>query len=214
MNYSRVLHTDDYNLFEGHKEIGKLFSRLDNNYRYEHTHRKWEYGLALDFLKERGAKTVLDVGGGGSIMSPLLAVNGFDVTQIDISNGMEAVAKQNEMLGTFMKFAYADFAETGLNLGRYDAVISISTIEHVPDDILFFSNMLAHSDKLIFLTTDYSVDGKTYSPAHHRTYSKESLNSLAYLAEKAYRFEADPFDFDYRGNFVYEYTFASLALEK
>jgi len=220
MNFTRVLRPNDYNLFEGHKEIEKLMPKLNSQYRYEHPHRKWEYGLALDFLKESGVKTVLEVGGGGSILAPVLAMNGFDVTETDISNGGETVAQQNQILGTNIKFVLADFSESFESLetkfeefAMFDAVLCVSTIEHVPNHVDMFRNLCLFAEKAVFLTTDFHPSAETFSTAHLRTYNKESLEEYKKIAE-GFDYNVDWGDLEYRGNFVYDYTFASLAMRR
>lgn len=213
MDYSRVLHPNDYRKFTAHLAVDDLIPRLKNVSRYEHEHRKWEYGLALQFLLENEVKTVLDVGGGGSLFSPLLAYYGMDVTQTDISNGEEEVEKQNKILNADIKFFYTDFSKKDIDFGMYDAVVSISTIEHVPDDKQFFNNLLSHSSSLVFLTTDFSVEGNTFSDAHLRTYSKDTMDELAAIGtNKGFYWQFS--NYFYRGNFVYDYTFASLAFKR
>lgn len=213
MDYSRVLHPDDYKKFTAHLAVDDLIPRLGGVGRYEHEHRKWEYGLALQFLLENEVNTVLDVGGAGSIFSPLLAYYGMDVTQTDLISGDGEVEKQNKILNTDIKFFYADFSEEDLDFGMYDAVVSISTIEHVPNDKQFFKNLLSHSKGLVFLTTDFSMLGNTFSKYHLRTYSKDTMDELAAIGANG-GFYWDFSNYFYRGNFVYDYTFASLALKR
>ncbi len=212
MNYSRVLHPNDYNLFEGHKLIDGTRSKLASQYRFEHEHRKWEYGLTHDFLKEQKAITVLDVGGGGSVLSPMLAVAGFDVTQTDINSAQPETDKQNQFLNINMRFIQEDFSKEDVDLGMFDAVISVSTIEHVSNHVPFFINLLKHAKKAVFLTTDFSEHATVFSPAHLRTYNGKELNKYIEIA-KDYGFvtQQEP-EYAYRGNFVYSYTFGSLSL--
>lgn len=216
MNFSRALHPDDYHLFTGHKDVLLMIDKLKADFRYEHEHRKWEYGLALDFTKSLGKdiQTVADVGGGGSIMSPLLAYNKYSVTQIDAGFGENETAKQNAVLGTDMKFILSDFSKKQEDLEMFDVVISVSTIEHVPDHIAFFKNLLKHAKKAVFLTTDFSEKAEVFSPAHLRTYNGETLKEYIEIA-KEYGFSPpeEP-EHVYRGNYVYSYTFGSLCFLK
>jgi hypothetical protein len=227
MNLSRVLHPDDYKLFTEHLAIDEVRNILKKNYRYEHEHRKWEYGLTLKSLllhneKHWGnqrVKTVLDVGGGGSVLAPLLAYYGFNVTTLDPGYGEDEVKYQNQFSAYFkhkIKFIYGDFSKD-LDLELYDAVVSISTIEHVPDHQVFFNNLLRYSRRMVFLTMDWHPSGEQFSPAHLRTYNISTLLKLLDNAKMecilpySYRF---PGDYEYGGNFVYDYTFASLYIEK
>ncbi len=216
MNFSRVLHPDDYKLFTGHLDVLQMVDTLKADFRYEHEHRKWEYGLALDFVKSLGEDidTLLDVGGGGSIMSPLLASKGYSVTQLDAGFGENETDKQNAVLGTDMKFILSDFAKPQEELGMFDVVISISTIEHVPDHVAFFENLLKHAEKAVFISTDFSENAEVFSNAHLRTYNGEALKEYIEVA-KDYGFSPpeEP-EHVYRGNYVYAYAFGTLCFLK
>jgi ubiquinone/menaquinone biosynthesis C-methylase UbiE len=208
MNLSRVLHPHDYKLFTEHLAVEQVMSKL-TNYRYEHIHRKWEYGLALKAVLDTESNTVLDVGGAGAVLSPLLAYYGRAVTQIDPASGKEEVMSQNEILGTHIKFISGDFST--VELGKFDAVVSISTIEHVHDDETFFKNLLEHANKTVFITMDFFPTCKKFSKDHIRTYNKERIYEFCKIAEDL-GFRPVYSDYDYKGNFVYDYTFASLYL--
>jgi hypothetical protein len=212
--YSKCLTQADFGTFSEHALIEPFQKKIHPNYRYEHPMRKWEYGLALKFLLEIGAETVLDIGGGGSLLAPILAHYGMHVTQIDPDpSGESTVAKQNEILGQDNTFVCQDFLEyTGRK--KYDAVICMSTIEHIEDkeDEKKFFLKLTKPAPFLFLTTDYSPKGKTFSPDHYRTYNSAGLKRLAKLA-KGWKFYGGV-DYKYEGAMVYDYTFATLALAK
>jgi len=208
MNLSRVLHPDDYGLFEEHLAIEKVMSKL-TDYRYEHEHRKWEYGLALKAVLSTESRTVLDVGGAGAILSPLLFEYGFDITQLDPEFGEESVKSQNKILGADIKFISGDFST--VTLDNFDSVVSISTIEHVQDDVTFFKELLNHANKSVFITMDFFPTCETFSKYHLRTYNKDRIIEFCRIAEDI-GFTSNISNYDYRGNFVYDYTFASLFL--
>jgi 2-polyprenyl-3-methyl-5-hydroxy-6-metoxy-1,4-benzoquinol methylase len=210
MNLSRVLHPNDYKLFTEHLAVELVMSKL-TDYRYEHEHRKWEYGLALKAVLDTESKTVLDVGGAGAILSPLFAYYDCDVTQLDPEFGRELVISQNKILGTDIKFISGDFST--VELGKFDAVVSISTIEHVHDDGAFFIDLLKHANKVVFITMDFFPTCEKFSKDHIRTYNKERVYEFCEIA-KEFDFISTPSLYDYRGNFVYNYTFASLFLTK
>lgn len=215
LTFSKVLDINDYSHFTEHLAIEPIIRTLKRNYRYEHEHRKWEYGMALRFLLQNNVKTVLDVGGGGSIFSPLLSMYGFEVTQLDAGYGEKEVEYQNQFLKNKIKFTYGDFSKDQ-KLGKYDAVVSISTIEHVENDEDFFNNLLKHSKNLVFFTTDFHPSGKPFSGAHLRTYNKDSLAKLVFNSKNVtFRFPNLVLPtFVYTGDYVYDYSFASVALVK
>ena len=214
--YSKCLTQADFQTFSEHALIEPFLQKIHPNYRYEHPMRKWEYGLALKFLLEVGAKTVLDVGGGGSALAPILHHYGMKVTQIDPDpSGVATVARQNQILGSDIVFLNEDFLEFK-GRKKYDAVICMSTIEHIKtkeDERLFFQKLLKKAP-ILFLTTDFSPKAKVFSPDHYRTYNKVSMNKLANMAKKDKFKYYGEVDYTYEGALVYDYTFASLALTK
>jgi len=227
MNYTRVLHPSDYELFDGWKDVDSFIDKYKGKlpYRYEHIHRKWEYGLALDFIRsQKDIKTILEVGGGGSPLSPLLALNGYDVVESDIAFGEEEVKKQNEILGTDIKFWQVDFSLPRKDLmaneprfmedvDLFDAVICISTIEHVVDHMEFFDNLCLYSGRALFITTDFHPSGTQLTPAHLRTANSDLFDKYRLLAQD-YSLKNTSDELEYMGNFVYDYTFASLAFTR
>jgi len=208
MQLSRILHSDDYKLFTEHLAVDQVMKMLPD-YRFEHEHRRWEYGLAMRSVLDTGSKTVLDVGGAGSVLSPLLAYYNCDVTQLDPEAGEENVRSQNKTLGTNIKFISGDFST--VEVPTFDAVVSVSTIEHVEDDITFFKELLKHANKSVFLTMDFFPTRETFSKHHIRTYNRESIHNFCEIA-KEMGFSFSLTDYVYEKPFVYEYTFASLFL--
>jgi len=211
--YSKCLTLEDFNTFSEHQLIEPFMKKIHPNYRYEHPMRKWEYGLALKFLLEIGAETVLDVGGGGSLLAPILAHHGMHVTQIDPDpSGESTVAKQNEILKQSNEFICEDFLKYN-GRKKFDAVLCMSTIEHIKteNEKAFFAKLLKPAPYL-FLTTDYSPKGKTFSVDHERTYNATALRRLAKLA-KGWDFYG-AVEYRYVEPLVYDYTFATLALYK
>ena len=212
--YSKCLTPADFQTFSEHALIEPFLPRIYPNYRYEHPMRKWEYGLALKFLLEVGAETVLDVGGGGSALAPILQHYGMEVTQLDPDpSGAVTIAKQNEILGSDMKFINKNFLEFK-GRKKFDAIICMSTIEHIPtreEERLFFQKLLKKAP-FLFLTTDFSPSAEAFSAAHYRTYNKVSMNKLANMARNSGFDYYGEVDYTYSGAMVYDYTFASLAL--
>lgn len=201
MFYSKCLDPIDYELFSEHILIDKIMEK-GSNFRYEHHHRKWEYGLAIKVLLEANVKTVLNVGGGQSPLSVALKNLGMAVTEID---PMEPTQKIDGIKYIVDLFPIE-------NLPKYDAIVCTSVIEHVPNDVLFFKELLMHSNKIVFLTTDFSESGDAHSTAHLRTYSEKELKELIEIA-KEYKFDTiGEFDYSPTGFHVYDYNFASLAL--
>lgn len=215
MNYCRVLHPDDYKTFDEHKLVVPLRNEL-SIYRYEHHHRNWEYGLALKLLLNSDVKTVLEVGGGGSLLAPLLAINDFDVTVVDPDPWCgEAIKNQRNIINKSIKFIGKSFLDYDVEK-TFDAVLCISVIEHVilEEEVkLFWNKLLESSDDLVFITTDFRSDGVRGANQFHM-FTKEKLQDLLEIAKKHGFFSLGEPDWEYKGNFVYDYTFASMGLKR
>jgi len=205
---SKCLEIADYDNFSEHKIIQEMMDNTEGVYRYEHPHRKWEYGLAMKFLREVEARTVLNIGGANSPLSTALFNLGMEVTEVDPDAPDERLPN--------IKYLDKEFPYKGI--ARYDAIVSTSVIEHVSDHMKFFSDILIHADKAVFLTMDFSPEGKTFSKYHIRTYSDTDMatfRSMATSSKYGYEYQ-DTSEYDYtsREKNVYDYNFASLALVK
>lgn len=205
MLYSKCLEVADYNLFSEHIIIDSMITS-GKKFRYEHPHRKWEYGLALKLINDNIVSSVLNVGGGNSPLSTAIANTGIYVTEIDPDYPSE--------IFDGITYLHEPFPSKGLK-GKFDAVISTSVIEHVQDDLKFFTALLKQSSNLVFLTTDFHNSGNAISRYHIRTYNKSSMLNLVRIAESLGFSTIGDYNYDYNGDpLVYEYTFASLALKR
>jgi len=241
MNYSRLLCKADYALFEEHKEVEALVNAQPGLFRYEHEHRKWEYGLCLKFLKsathdtpqDHGprttGRTVLEVGGGGSPLSAMLALRGYEVTVLDPWDASADLKRQTAALGHEVRYVPEEllgFADREAKNRQFDFVVSTSVVEHVPFDHAFVDAMARLARRATFLTTDFHPTGQPFSQAHHRTYNEVSLFALGTVqARRGFELADDAIprrpgcclpEWDYRPEheLVYQYTFASLAMVK
>jgi len=183
-------------------------------YRWEHEMRAWEYGFALTAIADR-ARDIIDVGGGGSLFAPAAAKLGIDVVVIDPQPVWEMIEQQGDAIGKRIHFAQSNFEKTHV-AGGADAVVCLSVIEHVPDHITFFRHLLNHVRRggTLALTTDFHPSGRPMCPHHLRTYNEQTMREFINLAAT----HKPPFtplgdiDYTYHGDFVNNYSFASLAL--
>jgi hypothetical protein len=176
-----------------------------------HPHRRWEYAACLQALGHvEGA--VLDVGGGGYILSAALALDGHDVTMIEPDEGHRRhVAEAARRLGRLIGFKAASLED---GVGRWGAVACVSVIEHVPDDAAFFAAACRAvlPGGVLFLTTDFHASGLPQCPHHLRTYNGAWLHHAAdYTPGFGRMGHADYSD---RGGHVNGYSFASVALRR
>lgn len=172
MNWSKSLHPHDYKLLGDTTLMIDTLVADNVPHMAMHLHRRWEYGMCIRYLQERGAETVVDVGGAGSLFAPLAAVYGFHVTVVDPLPTVKLAEIQGHYLGMEIK------SICGTDIPHADAVVALSTIEHVDDDAAFLAS-LQDAGKIVFLTTDYSEDGKVYTADQKRTYTRHDLSLLA-----------------------------------
>lgn len=225
---SRVFHPDDYaHLGDELARVGHARNMFAGTCFFQHPARAWEYSVALAAFGPRQSlrgRRVLEVGCNASPLCGLLAWHGATVVACDLEAqhraaqeemGRRAVLPEwSAMPGGSLRFCDRDFAD-GLP-GQFDAVLSVSTIEHCERDDEFFRAMLAcvAPGGFLFLTTDFHPSGVVMvpNPGHCRTYNEAALLRLAALAPG---FESPGgFDYAWRGPCVGNYTFASLHLRR
>ena len=213
MTYSKALDPDDYNYLPVN-DIKTIHNNFRDICRFEHEQRYWEYSLALKALQDIKAKNVLEVGGGGSLLIPILYSHNINVTEIDSTNCSVTLQNQANRLQLQKPIQYIqkDFLQVELKK-QFDAVVCLSVIEHVKQHNEFFQKLLqfVKTDGILILTTDFHPSGKPFSINHLRTYTEKDLLLYAKSAKDFDFFRGKP-DYTYKGNYVYQYTFASLIL--
>ncbi len=117
---------------------------------------EWQYDvyrLARKLVRERGAKSVLDVGSGpGTKLRDLIAPVCRDLTLVDQASTREIA--ERSVPGA--RFVGADLAEIELDLGRrFDLVICADVIEHLldPDPCLEFIRRHVSPDGAAVIST-------------------------------------------------------------
>ena len=216
--FSKVLELKDYNDFGNEvQHINNMHNMLSRAaHRFEHEHRKWEYGLALDIIRNKNLNTILDVGGGGSVFAPALAWLDRHVVQVDPGDVGGWIIQQQNVIGKRMEFFQQNMEDFDSHL-RFDCVTCLSVIEHVEDDIAFVKQMAKYvkPNGFIIITTDFHPDGKAKSDGHLRTYNKRGLTKIANVLRKlgfGYYGEVPKYN-NFEPN-VFDYSFASLVMAK
>ncbi len=96
--------------------------------------------LRLNYIKEKcggslQGKKILDVGCGGGILAEALALEGADVTGIDMAEAGLEVAKlhllESGLNIDYQKIPAEEFAQQ--HAGEFDVVTCLEMLEHVPD---------------------------------------------------------------------------------
>lgn len=122
-------------------------SELDNFNRLSNTwwDLEGEFGalhkinpLRLEFILKHHPienQKIVDIGCGGGILSESLAINGADVTGIDLAKEVLTVAKLHGLDSgvkvNYQLIAAEEFAEE--NIEQFDVVTCMEMLEHVPD---------------------------------------------------------------------------------
>lgn len=203
----------------------------------QHAIRAWEYSQAHR-ARERwsatyplpdGGLVVADVGGAGSqFYRTLLGLQPPSVGRVDIVDPAQATPDGargilhvvGEPLGTVrVSYPLAEWAGYKQNCEAYHAVFCLSVIEHVADPQPFLQQLcsLVCPGGLLFLTMDCGVHS---ADLYHFHWMRAWIADPLSLARMTGALEAqglqplDAPDWVYRGATVYDYTVASIALER
>lgn len=196
------------------------FHGKDVHFDIQHIHRYWEYASVLAALRETGINPparVLDVGCGNGPLGPWLATLGYSVDEIDPDGGVTG----REALRPILKGR--DWAFAGVSLfdfkpgGLYDAVCSISVMEHVPVESqpAAWAKLvsLIKPGGLFIVTIDYGFDGAANEHAREAIFTPTALPNLVdSLTGLGIKF--DDVDFEFHGEQVFNYTFFRLIGNK
>lgn len=203
--YSKTFNYHDYAYLEPFiKLIDELKERT--SHRLDHELRTWEYAMCAHALKDRGVKTVLDVGGAGSLLAPFLSELGYDVMVLDDHPDLSISHEQgiNTLRG---KLGQTDVA-------KYDAVIAISVVEHDPCPDVFVGSMILAAEKVVFLTTDVSETGQAFSEHHLKTYTPHELRQIEHWTRESLGWGSyhRPVYYTDHNHVFGQYTFGCLTL--
>lgn len=198
----------------------------------QHPMRRWEYSMALlawETWKAAGYRAkhqittepyrCLDVGGAGSPLGRMLVGPATHVSIVD--PGLPPASSYTPLPG---EIKLTPLPIEQLHLPHpVDAFFSISVLEHVEDvdSFLYACNRLLATGGLLFLTVDawdppveFSKDTAHFHWMRKRIFSRGMLLGLL---DQLHMWGYEPLgamDLEYKGNTVYDYTFASLALVK
>ena len=148
------------------------YSNLNEKIKYQYTlypMRLWEYTRVFEICNLKQGMKVLDAGGASSPIVFYCGEKGIDITTFDLQ---EPLVENTKGVATKMGWntitaIKRDMTETGFSDDYFDAVISISVLEHLPKKVKIkaikeFTRILKPNG-IIGLTFDFgkSVDAKT-----------------------------------------------------
>lgn len=204
-------------------------ARIDAPDTIGHPHRMWEWGRALHAIKEvfgEAKVSVLDIGSAYSLLGPSLSYLGYSVTEIDPDYSyLDDRRKINSFLSS-AKFKTINWERIGFGplfsqVGQFDVVISISTVEHIPLDLekTCWKEMsdATKSNGLLVVTLDCMPEERKGFQNDSARYTNYSMNTVKQRVDelKSYGFKSlGTEDYTYYGPQVYDYTFASIIMTK
>lgn len=135
------------------------------------------YREILDRI-EPGDK-VLDIACGTGFGARLMVDHGAEVVGVDIDLGTIELARQRH--GDVAEFRHGNAERIPLDDDTVDVVVSMATIEHVPDDVAFvreIQRVLRPGGRFIAYTPQNRMGEKPIWPWHEREYSLKDLHQL------------------------------------
>lgn len=116
-----------------------------------------ETQLLVGLVEENVAKgsTVLDIGTGSGCIAITLALDGYKVTALDVSDEALEVAKQNaERLGAEVEFVKADIRTMDYGLWTMDCIVSNPPYICEKEALMMDENVLDHEPHLALFVPD------------------------------------------------------------
>lgn len=234
--YTRSLDPQDYSFLPHAADIRRFRDEMPVGYTEGHEHKFWENASIMQQLVELSVPTsakLIDVGSGGMFFPPYLAVAGGyknlhitdSMSNFDIRSRVQA---QASAYGIELPVTAA-FAEN-MNMFEsesFDVVMCISVIEHVKadrhDDALRELCRMTKPGGYLFITSDFfrsgpdgkgepeQIDASPYKYGQETCYTKEFVLDIP---NKIPAMFVGDTDLDYRGDFVHNYSFVNICLQK
>lgn len=148
--------------------------------------------FAIDQLRPLAGKRILEVGAGGGMLAVYLALQGAEVTGIDVSGGILEVARKRAEIsgvGDAARFVHVPIEEFDDPDGSFDAVIGNNVVHHFERDLAManLARLMAPGGRATFcepvLFMPEAVRSVRYSPLvakrfppHTHTPDERSLN--------------------------------------
>jgi len=158
--------------------------------------RTFEYPWAYNVLQAKKGMQILEIGGGVSGLQFVLERIGCYVTNVDPGLAARgkgwsvtpaAIATLNKHFDTGVELMNCFIEDAGIKDESQDRVVSISTIEHIPDDDI--RSILSHIHRVLkpggifVLTLDLFLDVEPFAKASTNRYGKNI--SARWLVEES-----------------------------
>lgn len=151
-----VSNMDEYDIEEFYdSESQKYDSKRWDSYSGMVTH-KTQYIIVNNMISRSGASNFLEVGPGTGRFTRMLLDMNKNVTALDISGKMLKMLDEN-LVGhdnyNKLSIIKGDITDLSTDIGKYDCVLSINTLSHVPSEDKFISNIsqsLKYDGQFIF----------------------------------------------------------------
>jgi len=235
--YNRSLHSDDYQFLVKWDAMLRAHLRdmVNRNvpHREWHPHRFWEYASVLQQLEEQHVPAeaeMIDVGAGASFFDPLLATLyprlccTDNMYYGDVTPMVEAQRKAYNISLPCWSLDMQNMPEGatpgwGGATDKFDVTMCISSIEHVPNHDAAMKELIRITKPggLIFITSDYFRDEAHFEQSVSRhlqvtPYREDFVEDFPLLwPELSF---VGSTDFEYKGDFVHNYSFVNLCMRK
>ncbi len=158
--------------------------------------RAFEYPWACNILQAKERMDILEIGGGISGLQFVLDRIGCRVTNVDPGKAArgkgwpvttDTIATLNKQFGTQIELKNCCIEDAGIKDESHDRALSISTIEHLPDDDI--QSVLRHVRRvlkpggLFVITLDLFLDVEPFATATSNPYGKNV--SAKWLVEQS-----------------------------
>lgn len=150
---------------------------LEENHFWWRTRRKLVRHI-YESLAEEAAPSVLDVGCGSGVTASMLASAGAQVVGLDSAAGFQAPEAPNGQ----MEFVRADYLEAFHDLGQFDLVLAMDSVEHFSSETEVISALAANTapgGRLLVTVPAYGWLWSSHDEenAHYRRYTRRTLAS-------------------------------------
>lgn len=194
-------------------------------HREWHPHRLWEYGSIMQQLEHFETPhdaMLVDVGAGGSFFDPMLAMrySNLGVTDDMIYGDVSSmIAMQRAAYGVQLPLLDTSMEHMPqIPDDRFDITMCISSIEHARDHDAAFRELvrITKPGGYVFITSDFFRDAAHFEQSISRhlqvtPYTKDFV--LALPDRFGIKFVGET-DLDYTGDYVHNYSFCNICLQK